>query len=143
MVFDSNDEDIEEMGEDLLDLIEIPFEIEAIEGDGNIYQMQDTVLSNRVCFTKNLNVFVPNAFRPGGANPIFTPVVSFGEIATFHMTIFNRWGTQVFETADIITGWDGVLEGKPAQFGTYVYHIEVSNFTGATFNKSGTFVLLK
>jgi gliding motility-associated-like protein len=119
------------------------FEIEAVEGDGNIYQMQDTALSNRICFSRNLNVFVPNAFRPNGANPIFTPVISFGEIASFRMTIFNRWGTQVFETSDIINGWDGILEGKPAQFGSYVYHIEVSNFTGATFNKSGTFVLLK
>ena len=122
---------------------EFCFEIEAVEGEGNIYQMLDTAISNRVCFTRNLNVFVPNAFRPGGANPIFTPVISFGEIASFHMTIYNRWGTQVFETSDIINGWNGRLEGKPAEFGSYVYHIEVSNFTGATYNKSGTFVLLK
>jgi len=32
-LFDSNDEDIEEMGEDLLDLIEIPFDLEPIEND--------------------------------------------------------------------------------------------------------------
>lgn len=32
-LYDSNDEDIEEMGEDLLDLIDMPFELEAIEFD--------------------------------------------------------------------------------------------------------------
>ncbi|MFT4753728.1 MAG: hypothetical protein ACI85Q_001276 [Salibacteraceae bacterium] len=30
-----------------------------------------------------------------------------------------------------------------AEFGVYVYRLEVANFTGAHYKKSGTFVLLR
>lgn len=119
------------------------FEIEAREDLGNVFGMQDSALSNRICFTRNLNVFVPNAFRPGGANPVFKPVVSFGELASFKMVIFDRWGKEVYETSDIYQGWDGKINGKLAELGAYVYWIQVSNFTGASYQKRGSFVLLR
>ena len=121
----------------------ICFEIEAREDTGNIFNQRDTVYSNQVCFTDNLKVFVPNAFRPGGENPIFYPVFSFGDIGSYRMLIYNRWGGLVYETTDINQGWDGTKDGENAQFGAYVYHIEVANFTGASLHKKGTFLLLR
>lgn len=119
------------------------FEIEAREADGNRFGMRDTVLSNQVCFTDNLKVFVPNAFRPNGQNPVFYPVISYGEISTYSMKIYDRWGGVVFETNEISEGWDGTLSGSNAPLGAYVYYIEVANFTGAIYKKRGTFVLLR
>lgn len=119
------------------------FEIEARENEGNKYDMQDSALSNQVCFTRNLNVYVPNAFRPQGINNVFYPVISFGDVSNYRMIIYDRWGGQIFETTDIYNGWDGTIDGSDAGFGAYVYFIQVSNFTGATYTKQGTFVLLR
>ena len=119
------------------------FEIEAIEADGNKYLYSDTALSNQICFTKNLNVFVPTAFRPGGANPVFTPVISFGELASYQMVVYDRWGSEVFKTTNIDQGWDGTVNGNESGFGAYVYFIQISNFTGASYQKRGTVILLR
>ncbi len=119
------------------------FEIMAKEADGNFFGQRDSVLSNQVCFTENLKLFVPNAFRPGGDNPVFFPVFSFGDISSYKMIVYDRWGGQVFETTDISQGWNGTVDGGLAPFGAYVYYIEVSNFTGAQLKKRGTFVLLR
>lgn len=119
------------------------FEIEAREGDGNPFNQKDTVLSNQVCFTDNLKLFVPNAFRPGGANPVFYPVFSYGDVSSYRMIIYDRWGGIVFETTDFDQGWDGMVEGEISPFGTYLYQIELGNFTGAHYKKSGTFILLR
>ena len=119
------------------------FEIEAREASGNKFSQRDTVFSNQVCFTENLKVFVPNAFRPNGANPVFLPVLSFGDVSTYHIIIYDKWGGKVFETDNINEGWNGTVNGKLAEFGAYVYHLEVANFTGANYIKGGTFVLLR
>ncbi len=121
----------------------ICFEIEAREDTGNVFNQRDSVYSNQVCFTDNLKIFVPNAFRPGGENPTFYPVFSFGNIASFRMKVYDRWGGLVFETTDINHGWDGTKDGQLSQFGAYIYHIEVANFTGAVLHKKGTFLLLR
>ena len=120
------------------------FEIEAREDSGNVFNQADTALSNRVCFTRNINVFVPNAFRPNGIeNPVFKPVISFGNLSTFQMIIYDRWGQIIHETTDIEAGWDGNSKGETAPFGAYVYYIKISNFAGSTFTKKGSFVLLR
>lgn len=119
------------------------YEIEAEEGPGNTFNQRDTVRSNQVCFTKNLNVFVPNAFRPTGVNSVFKPVVSFGQLSTFKMSIYDRWGGLIHETSEIDEGWNGTVNGRDAEFGTYVYFITISNFAGSTYQTSGTFVLLR
>lgn len=119
------------------------FEVLAIEADGNRYNMHDSAISNQVCFTRNLRVFVPNAFRPSGVNSVFNPVIGFGDVSSYRMVIYDRWGGAVYETVDITQGWDGTIDGSAAEFGAYVYHIQVSNFTGASYSKNGTFVLLR
>ncbi|MGB1003352.1 MAG: gliding motility-associated C-terminal domain-containing protein [Salibacteraceae bacterium] len=119
------------------------FEIEAREGAGNQFGQRDTVQSNQICFTDNLKIFVPNAFRPNGENPVFNPVISFGEISSYKLSIYDKWGGIVFETTDYFQGWDGDISGSKAPFGAYVYYLEVENFTGAIYKKRGTFLLLR
>ena len=119
------------------------FEVEAREAEGNKFNMRDTAISNQVCFTRNLRVFVPNAFRPSGVNSVFVPVIGFGDISSYRMIIYDRWGGRIFETTNVDQGWDGTINGSEAQFGAYLYFIQVSNFTGATYSKQGSFVLLR
>jgi gliding motility-associated-like protein len=66
-------------------------------------------------------LYIPNAFTPTGnkINPVF---LAFGTgIRTFSMTIFNRWGQEIFTSYDIEQGWDGTFNGSDAQQGVYTY----------------------
>ncbi len=63
------------------------------------------------------SINLPNIFTPDGdgLNDAFVPFEKYpGE---WHLTIFNRWGTEIFNTSDVTKGWSG--EG--AVTGTYVW----------------------
>ena len=70
-----------------------------------------------------VNFFLPNAFTPNedGLNDIFVPVGFFSGINDYHLSIWNRWGIQIFETKNPSTGWNGKLsDGQRAREGVYV-----------------------
>lgn len=72
---------------------------------------------------------LPTGFTPNGdgLNDDFRPLGS-GEFATdYQMTIFNRWGQQVFRSLDPHEGWDGRFRGQEAQAGVYAYFITYKN----------------
>ena len=55
-------------------------------------------------------LWMPNAFTPNGdgLNDRFLPVFSHpDEIEDFEMMVYDRWGSMVFLTKDMHTGWDG------------------------------------
>jgi gliding motility-associated-like protein len=63
---------------------------------------------------------LPNIFTPDGdgLNDAFVPFEKYpGE---WQLTIFNRWGTEIFNTSDVTKGWSG--EG--AVTGTYFWIIK-------------------
>jgi gliding motility-associated-like protein len=64
---------------------------------------------------------MPNAFTPTDiVNNYFFPVgLSADDIIEFN--IFNRWGQQVFEGANTVTGWDGTYKGLDQPVDTYLY----------------------
>ncbi len=68
--------------------------------------------------------WVPNAFTPNhdGKNELFMPV-AIG-IQNFRMLIFDRWGNLIFETTDIMRGWDGAVMGNRCQEDVYIYKID-------------------
>jgi gliding motility-associated-like protein len=87
-----------------------------------------TVQNELCCFNGDsvqvmyFNVFVPNAFRPGGVNNIFKAYASSPEaINNFTMYIYNRWGQQIFISNDINQGWDGKINGRDAPGDVYVW----------------------
>ncbi|MCX6243154.1 MAG: gliding motility-associated C-terminal domain-containing protein [Bacteroidetes bacterium] len=67
--------------------------------------------------------YLPNAFTPNGdgLNDVFRPIGN--DISDFHMIIYNRWGQMVFETTDSLKGWDGTLNGRYCEPGSYPYTI--------------------
>jgi hypothetical protein len=93
----------------------------------NQYGFQELSLSNDVCAVIEPLVYVPNAFTPGGLNPIFIPVVSFQDVSKYEFSIVDRWGQVVFQTNDPTVGWDGVHQqsGKLVAPNLYVYVLKV------------------
>ncbi|MFH0867244.1 MAG: PKD domain-containing protein [Bacteroidota bacterium] len=69
----------------------------------------------------SFSVFFPNTFTPDAdeLNDVFK---GYGEQITYYdLTIFTRWGQQIFRTNDPETGWDGTFEGVKVQHDVYVW----------------------
>mgnify|MGYP006087261961 CR=1 FL=1 len=88
-------------------------------------------------------IYVPNTFTPDGSelNSIF--FAKGGNIATFNMQIFNRWGELIFESNEISVGWDGTYDGIACQDGTYVWKINVMGLKGQKRNFVGHVNLIR
>lgn len=93
------------------------------------------------------DVFVPNAFTPNGdtRNPIFLPMVAAPfDVKEYQLQIFDRWGTRLFSTTDLLHGWDGTLNQKNAPTGIYTWKISTRNpYTHREWIKTGHVMLLK
>jgi len=79
--------------------------------------------SLEVCVEQQPVLFIPNSFTPNGdgLNDVFK-IQTFG-LTYFEMYIFNRWGTQLFESHDPEVGWDGTHNEEFVQTGGYSYLI--------------------
>lgn len=69
--------------------------------------------------------FVPSAFTPNGdgLNDLFR--VRFkGDMTLLRLSVYDRFGTEVFHTNNIEQGWDGKWNGTPQEIGTYFYYIK-------------------
>ncbi len=63
-------------------------------------------------------------------------------VLEYHMQIFNRWGTLIFETFDINRPWNGYFKGNRCQQGVYVWLVEGKYANGRPFRKAGDITLL-
>lgn len=88
---------------------------------------------------------VPNAFTPNGdgANDTFGPLFFGGSAEVLNFTVYNRWGTKVFEAGPGKVAWDGRLNGKPASSDVYVYVMKVRFGNGDEETRSGEITLLR
>jgi hypothetical protein len=117
--------------------------VKAEENPGNPYLVNATSVSNTCCIIKGATLFMPNAFHPGGKNNRFRPVATFVDPQKFKMTIFNRWGQQVFETSDMVSGWNGLINDQIAPLGLYAYIITYSSLGGQDYTKRGTVLVVR
>lgn len=115
------------------------FRILAKELDG----FNEQSFSNEICLGFPPIFSIPNAFTPNGdnLNNIFT--INGERIASFRMEIYNRWGERIFETNSITQGWDGKINGKEAQQGTYAYRVLVRGGIGDEVIKIGRVSLIR
>ena len=69
-------------------------------------------------------LLMPNAFSPNGdgQNDRFTPIYS-SALSSYRLTIYNRWGNLVFDSADPTKGWDGTFKGMEQEVDVYVYWV--------------------
>lgn len=102
----------------------------------------DSVTVSKGCF-----LAIPNAFTPNGdgANDYFFPMNSLsGNVTSFRMEIFNRWGQRIFETNKTDgPGWDGSLNGTPQPEGVYAYLISVIFANHVSEHRQGNVTLIR
>jgi gliding motility-associated-like protein len=87
--------------------------------------------------------YMPNAFTPNGdgLNDCYG-LKNWMYIQNLQFFIFNRYGEQVFGTANPNKCWDGMYKGKPALAGAYVYVIKAQTACGVEEQK-GSFILIR
>ncbi len=83
---------------------------------------------SKTCIDKCTYYELPNVFTPNkdGFNDVFKPL-PFKFVEKIDMTIYNRWGNEVFKTEDPNINWDGKdqASGKPVSDGVYYYICDV------------------
>ena len=61
----------------------------------------------------------------------------------YHIRIFNRWGSVIYEGNDPTTGWDGVYKGAPQDPQTYVYVAYYMDRDNVRHDLKGTVTLVR
>lgn len=87
---------------------------------------------------------VPNYFTPDdtpGVNDEFR--VAYKSLVRFKCSIFNRWGTKLYQWTDPAKGWDGKYNGKYVNTGVYFYVIEAEGSDGIKYRKGGDINILR
>ena len=92
--------------------------------------------------TSSVNILVsekinaPNAFSPNGDgyNDLWM-IDRIDDWSPVNVTIYNRWGSIVYESLNNYIPWNGTYKGRPSPVGTYYYIITFHKtnevFTGA------------
>jgi len=68
-------------------------------------------------------IYTPNAFTPNnnGKNDSFK--VKGTNLRYFELTIYDRWGTELFFTRNINHGWNGKYKGRKCHQAVYAYKV--------------------
>jgi gliding motility-associated-like protein len=108
--------------------------------------------TNGVCistFTQNVHIdpetfiYIPNSFTPNEdrLNDGFT-AKGIG-IEDFSMSIFDRWGEELYYTSRIDQPWNGTYKGKDCPLENYVYKIDIIDVRGENKSYCGTVNLIR
>lgn len=96
-----------------------------------------------VMVTEDSYISMPNAFSPGSQPNAVLHVLHLGDATLKSFTVYNRWGTKLFETKDINEGWDGRYNGVAQPMGVYVYMVEAVAPSGKKYVKQGNVTLIR
>jgi len=92
----------------------------------------------------DIDLIMPNVFTPNndGYNDLFIPI-KISNIKKAEIIIINRWGQQIYENADLTSGWNGTFKENECAEGVYywlvIYYDEYSN----VYRKQGTVTLFR
>jgi gliding motility-associated-like protein len=89
----------------------------------------------------------PTAFTPNGdnKNDVFRPILRDILEDSYEFYIYDRWGKLVFQTVDLLQGWDGIRDdnGTEATQGAYTFLVLFNTKRNVIEKKTGSLVLLK
>jgi len=87
-------------------------------------------MSNNATLRPVSRLFVPNAFTPNGDGINDSFFVEGLYIKEFHIKIFDRWGTKVFESGSMKQKWGGTFKKGAPMMDSYkylIYYVGVDN----------------
>lgn len=89
-------------------------------------------------------ILIPTAFSPNqdGVNDFYS-VRTTGHFIDYKLSIYDRYGQKVFVSFDPDDKWNGTINGKPANMGTYFYFLKAKCDYGEAIIKKGDLTLIK
>ena len=102
-----------------------------------------SVLKGKFVIKATNTLFVPNTFTPNGDGINDEFVVSITNLVSYQISIFNRWGEQLFVSKDIFDNWKGLYKGEPLPVGTYYYVIDAVDLNGENVKQSGSVTIIR
>ena len=114
-----------------------------LEFISNVGCVDNTLYNVQVVECPQSNMFIPNCFTPDGdgVNDFF--IYKGVRVKNIYLRIFNRWGEQLYFSLNDVTGWNGKYKNEDCQLGVYGYILIWQNLEDRTFEKSGSFTLIK
>lgn len=108
----------------------------------NQYTCWDS-LALKATVTPKYLLRIPTAFTPNGdgINDNFT--VMGNGVKKYSITIYNRWGSLIYESNNITQSWDGRINGQPAAPGMYVYRTYFMDENEEVSEQQGSFTLIR
>ncbi|MBC7862118.1 MAG: gliding motility-associated C-terminal domain-containing protein [Bacteroidia bacterium] len=93
-------------------------------------------VSTQIIIEPDFNLYVPNAFTPNGntINDLFFPLGTGILPEDYRFIIYDRWGSKIWETANLYEGWNGEVNGNKVENEVYVWKIFLRKYDGT--NKS-------
>jgi len=102
-----------------------------------------SIAFGEIIATDDSKINIPNAFTPNGdeINDRFN--VTFYNVFTNKLKVFNRWGELIYEGDENSQGWDGTYKNAPAEQGVYVYTLEATGIDNTHYNRTGHVTLIR
>jgi gliding motility-associated-like protein len=91
------------------------------------------------------DVYFPTGFTPNNdnRNDRFGAVGNLAALKNYRFEVYNRWGQLVFATTNPYQKWDGTINGKPADSGTYVWFAFYNLNSNPQRSQKGTVTMLR
>lgn len=88
-------------------------------------------------------LLVPNSFSPNDDNINDEFNINVANLKQFKISIYNRYGEQLFESNDIFNSWKGTYRNQPVPIGAYFYIIKAQDLSGKDIKLSGSITLIR
>lgn len=92
----------------------------------------------------NIGIYFPSSFTPNddGLNDTYGPK-AYGNLVSYRMAIYNRYGEKIFETYNIRDRWNGKYKGYKQEIGAYVWESVYQMAGKPLVRASGTLLLIR
>jgi gliding motility-associated-like protein len=99
--------------------------------------------TTRLVVVEDKTIFIPNSFTPdqNGLNDrfrVFTKGIESGK-----MKIFNRWGEKIYQTNQVLKGWDGTIQDSEAESGVYIYVVKLTYPDDTVEKRKGSVTIIR
>jgi gliding motility-associated-like protein len=103
---------------------------------------KDTVMK-KITVGEDFGIWIPNTFTPDGSgvNDTFQPK-GYG-IVNYEISIYDRWGENLYKGNDFGRGWDGYYKDQLCKTDVYVYRIMITNVYGKSLEYVGHVNLIR
>jgi gliding motility-associated-like protein len=89
-------------------------------------------------------IYFPSAFTPNndGRNDLFGPLGNLSALSNFKLSVYNRYGQQIFFSNNPFQKWDGQWSGKAADSNNFVWMASF-DLNGISQQMKGTVILIQ